>query len=505
MTRSVRWSLACLLLASLSGCASERAPINRVQPNALEKSFFVGESLSDDVDDPQFYYRPTVADVDYGAAQSGLFTATWAQTTARVRWEVTEELLIARLAYERIEGSTGNGIEETNTGQIAAAFKIEKHFDVKRDYNSQTGEDLNVVVENDSDSPWYERKFMRVDWSQNLVTSAYDLDTLAALKIFADEPLVYEPVAYSVEDPSDPDAPVFDAQTGYFDVTNKVYAKPAILETPFGAYPACFFSPDVLTGGAPIADCNPVEVKVRLSFRKVEDRDYQPVDWDGTRMDMFGMFTTGERRGYERNYGIVDDKWYRFASRHNIWQQSHARVNGELVRCNTSDTTPPGADPDRDTPPVLGTADECDYWAPPTSATRRAPARAATSSRTPARCRTPSVRCAPRRSTTGKVATRRCGTACAARWRSGTERCVRQCRPVVTPSACAPRRSGPRKATKKSRPAERSIRPSKARPKQQCRRYSCFATIQCKRATPRSAARSGCSPAPATFVTTSPT
>jgi hypothetical protein len=361
MIRSVRWSLACVLLASLSGCASERAPINRVQPNALEKSFFVGDALSDDADDPQFYYRPTVADVDYGAAQSGLFTATFAQTTARVRWEITEDLLIARLAYERIEGSTGNGVEQTNTGQIAAAFRIEKHFDVKRDYNSQTGEDLNVVVENDSDSPWYERKFMRVDWSQNLVTSAYDLDTLSALKIFADEPLVYEPVAYSVEDPSDPDAPVFEAQTGYFDITNKVYAKPAILETPFGAYPACFFSPDVLTGGAPIADCNPVEVKVRLSFRKVEDRDYQPVDWDGTRMDMFGMFTTGERRGYERNYGIVDDKWYRFASRHNIWQQSHARdESGELVRCNTSDTTPPGADPDRDTEPVTGTADECD-------------------------------------------------------------------------------------------------------------------------------------------------
>ena len=80
------------------------------------------------------------------------------------------------------------------------------------------------------------------------------------------------------------------------------------------------------------ADCNPVEVKLRLSFRRVEDRDYQAVDWDGTRMDMFGMFTTGERRGYTRNYGVVDDKWYRFASRHNIWVESHARDgNGEVI------------------------------------------------------------------------------------------------------------------------------------------------------------------------------
>lgn len=365
MTRSLRWSVACSMLVSLLGCATERAPINRVQPNALEKSFFVGASLTEDADDPEFYYRPTVADVDLGAAQSGLFTASYAQTTTRVRWEITEDMLIARMAYERIEGSTGNGVEATNTGQIAAAFQIEKHFDVRREYNAQTGEELNIVVENDSDRPWYEREFMRVDWSQNLVTSAYDLDTLAALKIFADEPLVYEPVAYSVEDPSDPDAPVFDGPGGYFDVTNKVYVEPQILSTPFGAFPACFFSPDVLTGGAPIANCNPVEVKLRLSFRKVTDTDYQPVDWDGTRMDMFGMFTTGERRGYERNYGVVDDKWYRFASRHNIWQQSHARdASGEIVACNTEETTPPGADPDRDTPPVLGTADECDAAGP---------------------------------------------------------------------------------------------------------------------------------------------
>jgi hypothetical protein len=361
MTRSVRWSVAFSLFALLNGCASERAPINRVQPEALQKSFFVGSSLTDDADDPQFYYRPTVADVDYGASQSGLFTASYAQTTARVRWEITEDKLIARLAYERIEGATGNGIEETNTGQIAAAFKIDKHFDVRRDYNPQTGEELNVVVENDTDRAWYEREFMRVDWSQNLITSAYDLDTLAAMKIFADEPLVYSPVAYSVKDPSDPDAPVFEPKTGYFDITNKVYVEPQILNTPFGSFPACFFSPDVLSGGAPIADCNPVEVKIRLSFRKVEDRDYQPVDWDGTRMDMFGMFTTAERRGYERNYGIVDDKWYRFASRHNIWQASHARDGkGELIACNTAETTPPGADADRDTDPISGTADECD-------------------------------------------------------------------------------------------------------------------------------------------------
>ncbi len=82
------------------------APINRVQPNALAKSFFVG-AVGDPEDDPEFYYRPTVVDVDYGAGQSSLFTASYAQTLVRVRWEVSEDLLLARLSYDRIDGTSG--------------------------------------------------------------------------------------------------------------------------------------------------------------------------------------------------------------------------------------------------------------------------------------------------------------------------------------------------------------------------------------------------------------
>ena len=100
-----------------------------MQPKTLQKSFFVGASLTDDSDDPKFYYRATVADVDYGSAQEGLFTASYAQPTDIIRWEISEDKLIGRLAYERIAGTTGNGIDETKTGQITAAFKIVKHFD----------------------------------------------------------------------------------------------------------------------------------------------------------------------------------------------------------------------------------------------------------------------------------------------------------------------------------------------------------------------------------------
>ena len=50
-----------LWAVALMGCAEEREPINRVQSDALAKSFFVG-SLTDSTDDPVFYWRNFVVD-----------------------------------------------------------------------------------------------------------------------------------------------------------------------------------------------------------------------------------------------------------------------------------------------------------------------------------------------------------------------------------------------------------------------------------------------------------
>src|SRR6516162_160822 len=80
-----------LTLGLALGCAQERPPINRVQANALDKSFFVGPDLQSAADDPEFYKRGTVVDVAYGAAQDGLFTSSYGQPLSRIRWEITEE------------------------------------------------------------------------------------------------------------------------------------------------------------------------------------------------------------------------------------------------------------------------------------------------------------------------------------------------------------------------------------------------------------------------------
>ncbi len=309
-------ALSCAVLGVSMGCAEERAPINRVQAEALSKHFFVGANLSDPSDDPEFYMGNRIIDEPYGVSQ-GFWMVQSIGSLARIKWEIQEKVLIARLTYERIQNSDHHGTQATDNGQVVAEFNISSHFDIVRDYNPQTGEQLNLVVENTTDRPWYEREYFRVDWSTNLVTDAYDFDMLAAGA--AIDGLKYDPLSYYYEDPSDPNAPVFSDADGYLDVTTKVFATPQTVATPYGNLPLC-----MLFGTSPAVTCNPAEVTVRLSFKKVVDDDFEPEDWIGTKMDAFGWFTV-DRYGYDRNYGIVDQQWHRFATKYNIWQKSHVQ------------------------------------------------------------------------------------------------------------------------------------------------------------------------------------
>jgi hypothetical protein len=395
------------------GCAQERGAINQVQANALSKHFFVGPSLTDSSDDPEFYMRNTVIAVPFGAnngtsqgsgncspqpctpgTTGGLFTATYAQPLTRIKWEISETVLIARLTYDLVAQSDYYGARTTNNGQVVAMFNIESQFDIRRSYNPQTGEETNVITENTTDRPWYEREYMRVDWSNNLVTDGYSVDTLSMLGVIGG--VTWDPESYFIDDPTNPDAPVFDQENGYFDVTVKAFATPQIITTPFGTFPACFL-PQTYGGAGVGSNCNPTEVTLRLAFRQVVPTDYEPVNWDGNREYAFGWFTQ-DRYGYDRNYGVVDQQWNRFASRYNIWKQSHVtgsqcgvdywrdangniinyEINAEGQYVTNAETglpiaapagtkgipfagTPIGADPNRSTHND-GTSDDCRFF-----------------------------------------------------------------------------------------------------------------------------------------------
>ncbi|MGC6418805.1 MAG: zinc-dependent metalloprotease [Bradymonadia bacterium] len=365
LKKTLRFALGLTLASALFGCAEERPPIDRVQPFALKKAYFVGDNFVSTDDDPEFWTQATLIDVGYGASQQGLFTSTYAQPVSRIKWEITEDLLIGRIAYERIDDSDKKGIGgATQDGIIAVAFRILKHFDIERAYNPTTGEKLNIVQENSFDRPWFERQHFRVDFSRNLNTDSYDFDTLSMLGVYGG--ISYEPMAFDITDPRHPDAPVFDLSNGYFDVTTKAFARPGMIDLSslgwgIARFPACFLPGDFSGGTAPVGNCNPIELTLRHSFRRVEDFDYEPRHWDGIKFRAYGAFDV-ERRGYSRNYGLTDDKWRRFISRYNIWKRSHYYENAiemlSPVECFTPETTPFGGDPHRDENGD-GTEDEC--------------------------------------------------------------------------------------------------------------------------------------------------
>ncbi|WP_433927482.1 hypothetical protein AB3662_30745 [Sorangium cellulosum] len=362
-----RYAGLAVAVCLAAGCAEERAELNQVQANALAKSFFVGADLQSKEDDPEFWARTTVVDVGYGASQDGLFSSSYAQAdVARIKWVVQEDLLIGRLTYERVNDTDGKGTgAATDDGVVAVAYKILSHFDIRRDYNPATGEESNVIVENTTDRPWYEREYMRVDWSKNLNVDSYDFDTLSLLGVYGG--VQYEPLSYTINDPGHPDAPHFDPEEGYFDVTNKAFAVPQLIDLSHlgwgvDRFPACMLDADFSGGTAPVGSCNPVEITLRQSFRRVVDRDYEPAEWDGYRFQAYGPFVR-ERLGYARNYGMSDAKWHRMISRYNLWERSHYYADPEgmtgEIPCFTPETTPFGADPHRDED-GNGTEDECE-------------------------------------------------------------------------------------------------------------------------------------------------
>ncbi len=343
------------------GCAAERDPINRVQLNAIPKSFLVGANYSDPADDPEFYARSMVVNVPYGESGSDflMFTNT-INSMSKIKWQIQQDKLIGRVSFERVPGTDGQGVAQKadpqrdpskplaqNDGIVVYEFPIEKQFDIRHDYNSTTGEESNVIVENESDRPWVERDYIRVDFSQNHVTTAYDFDTLSLLGVY--NGIEYSSINYDVMNPNDKDAPVFDLDKGYFDVTNKLFANPKMLDLGGGfVLPGCML-PNIIGGGTePVGNCNPNEITIRHSFRRVVDNDYEPANWDGFRFEAYGSFFM-ERQGYERDYGLRDSKWQRNISRYNIWERSHYYANPEAmtgaVACKVDADCTPGTEP----------------------------------------------------------------------------------------------------------------------------------------------------------------
>ena len=118
-----------------------------------------------------------------------------------MRFEIRQDQLVAYRTYDFIAGTDlEHGAKAHPGSNVAAspigAWPIVRHFDVIRSYNAATGEQTNVLEENDSDRPWNERGYIRVNWSTNLMSSfAFTVDGVEA-----------EPATAAITAPDDPDA-----------------------------------------------------------------------------------------------------------------------------------------------------------------------------------------------------------------------------------------------------------------------------------------------------------
>ncbi len=327
--------LAALLLVAatvLTACAQDVPDINRTQPNAIRKSDLDGE----------WYYQRTV--VDMPAADGFTFVGNTDQKgLTKIKWDIQENFLYARRQTELIEGADLKAQQGDNyRGEVVAAYRILSHFDIQRQYNPQTGEQTNVIVENMSDRPWYERKYMRVDWSTNLVTN-YDLDF---------ERQSVEPVPYYVQQQTDPktgkvipnpDAPVFDYKTddqtkdkqlSYFDITNRLYARAGTVNIPgYGEVPMCWLM------GHEFSECGAGEYTIRNSFKRIDpNHQYVPRPYKGKATDMFGFFTT-DRLVYDSKNGIREQEKKRYLNRHNMWKKWYD-ADGHLIPASQRELRP---------------------------------------------------------------------------------------------------------------------------------------------------------------------
>jgi hypothetical protein len=319
----MKWTVIVALASTLAlgACASERDPINRTQPNAIKKTTLEGE----------WYFQQTVVDIP------GTYSATFVgesnfQGMERVRFDVQEQWLYVRRSYERIKDAEG-GVAADGTsidgrpymGAVLAAYPITSHFDVRRAYNPTTGEEYNVVEENTTDRPWYQREFVRVDWSQNYATNFQ----------FMVDDMKVDPVAYYVQDtdldhdgkPDDPDYPVIDAgdfdkagkmvRQPYIDVTNLVMTRPGTiyLDEIGESIPICYLF------SRATADCTTEPIKIRNSFLRLDPaREYVPEEFKGDVTDYFGLFTT-DRLVFDPNGEVTEKQRLRYRQIHNLWKR----------------------------------------------------------------------------------------------------------------------------------------------------------------------------------------
>jgi hypothetical protein len=303
-----RVSLLLVVLAlAFAGCAQQLDDINRVQPNYVRKADLDGT----------WYMMETVTDLP--STSRATFIGETSRTE-KIVWVVEENYLFAYRSYPLVPGTdeVDGGYDYADPDfyeSPVAAFPILSHFDIQRVYDSSTGEQGNVIDENTSDRPWYEREYMRVDWARNDIT---DFDFVSGW-------LAMPQASYARDAERQVAGSIYFERQGddlvYFDVPRRLLLEPdlygCIISWPWYAWDT--------------QDCTAAEIELVTSFAHTEPRrDYEPLPYSDQMMTRFGYFLT-ERYVYDPYRGVTESGRSKLIQRHNIWQQSYERdASGEF-------------------------------------------------------------------------------------------------------------------------------------------------------------------------------
>ncbi len=311
---------AALLAAASAGCIQD---VDRTQPDKVQKCVFTQGGCGGPVADntpAEFYFGRTVIDVPSSDPSTIVGESA---DVERVVFEITEDTLFVYrsqpwlVADDPESGNPGDdyvpgsAAEGYGSGAAIAAFPIQSHFDVIRDYNPATGEQSNIIVENTTDRPWYEREYMRVNWGENLVSNNTWFG-VARIK----------PIATVVTPQQDESRDLGKEATqispDYIDFVQNWTIEGATLRGSEQYYG--FPIPQCWLYTHQHVDCAGGTIKVRFSFKRVEDgHDYVPLNYDDRRMQKFGIFRT-ERYTTDDEYGLTEQGVVRLGHRWNLWK-----------------------------------------------------------------------------------------------------------------------------------------------------------------------------------------
>lgn len=349
--------------AGFGGCGNPQAPVSQLGTNIIDKSIFEGS----------WYMAQTVIDFDYEGAGLGFVGEVGSDGTSggyavpRIRWVIDEQMLYAFRDYQTVSDAVDPFEDDRQSdprfiGQPVAAYRVQRHFDIRRSYNSVTGEELNVLTENDVDRRWWERRFMRVDFSRNLLASragiSADLQGMFGqlrrepadilVQSQSDFPREWLPTfdymgCTSPEDTSCTEADRIYAgdydrgELYHMSFVNLELLSPGVVNIPgYGLTPYC--------GEAALGlpECASVPIAVRTSFLRVSDqREYQPQQWQDEMFERAGYFRL-ERDTFDTTHHADDVSWgttdFRnyAAFRHNMWRDWYSDVPVAGSTCSVS-------------------------------------------------------------------------------------------------------------------------------------------------------------------------